>query len=60
MGGQTIFENSTHIDMRQMDSIISFSEKDKTITVQSGITWRKIQNYINQYNLSVTIMQTLQ
>jgi FAD/FMN-containing dehydrogenase len=58
MGGQTAFENSLHIDMRSFNQILDFNKKEKTITVQPGITWRAIQDYIDQHNLSVKIMQT--
>ncbi len=58
MGGQTSFENSLHIDMSKFDSILTFSQEKKEITVQTGITWRKLQEFIDPYNLSVSIMQT--
>ena len=58
MGGQTAFENSLHIDMRAFNQILDFNKKEKTLTVQPGITWRAIQDYIDPHNLSVKIMQT--
>lgn len=58
MGGQTATEQALQIDMRSFDSIVKFSQSDKEITVQTGITWRKIQEFIDPYNLSVKIMQT--
>lgn len=58
MGGQIATENSLHLDMRKFDQIISFSKAEKRITVQSGITWRKIQKFIDPHDLSVSIMQT--
>ena len=58
MGGQTATEQALQIDMRGFDSIIYFSKANKEITVQTGITWRKIQEFIDPYNLSVRIMQT--
>jgi FAD/FMN-containing dehydrogenase len=58
MGGQTATEECLHIDMRSFDSILHFNPQQKEITVQTGITWRKIQEYIDPYNLSVKIMQT--
>lgn len=58
MGGQTATEQALQIDMRSFDSIIFFSKENKEITVQAGITWRKIQEFIDPYNLSVKIMQT--
>lgn len=58
MGGQTAYENSLHIDMRSFNKVLSFDEGGKTITVQPGITWRDVQEYIDPFNLSVRIMQT--
>ncbi|MDA0782502.1 MAG: FAD-binding protein [Proteobacteria bacterium] len=58
MGGQTAYENSLHIDMRQFNKIVDFSTSDKTIRVQTGITWREIQEHIDKHDLSVKIMQT--
>lgn len=58
MGGQTILEESMNIDMRSFNKIISFSPKEKLITIQTGIRWRDIQEHIDPYNLAVQIMQT--
>lgn len=58
MGGQTASNGSIHIDMRNLNKILSFSEKDKTIFVEAGIRWCDIQQYVDQYNLSLKIMQT--
>lgn len=58
MGGQTATEQALQIDMRQFDRVLRFSQQDKEITVQAGITWRKIQSFIDPYNLSLQIMQT--
>jgi FAD/FMN-containing dehydrogenase len=58
MGGQTAYANSVHIDMRSMNHVVQLDETNKRITVQAGITWRDIQEYIDPYNLSIRIMQT--
>lgn len=58
MGGQTATEGALHIDMRKFDKIVGFSKDKKEITVQSGATWRKIQEYIDPHGLSLSIMQT--
>ncbi len=57
-GGQIAFPDSLHIDMRQFDKVLSLDDKNKLITVEAGITWRKIQEFIDPYDLSVKIMQT--
>jgi len=58
MGGQTATEHALQIDTRSFNRILNFSLADKEITVQPGITWRAIQEFIDTFNLSVKIMQT--
>jgi FAD/FMN-containing dehydrogenase len=58
MGGQIGTENALHLDMREFDEIIEFSNERREITVQTGITWRKIQEHIDPHGLSIQIMQT--
>lgn len=58
MGGQTATEQALHIDMRSFDKVVQFSKEKKEITVQAGITWRKIQEFIDPHDLSLQIMQT--
>jgi FAD/FMN-containing dehydrogenase len=58
MGGQTATDGALQIDMRHLDHIVSFSKEKKEITVQAGITWRKVLEYIDPYDLSVEIMQS--
>ena len=57
-GGQTAFENSLHLDMRQLDSVVSLDTEQRHITVKAGITWRALQEFIDPYDLAVKIMQT--
>lgn len=58
MGGQTASSGSLHIDMRKLNRVISFSKEHKTITVEAGIRWCDIQQYIDPFDLSIKIMQT--
>ncbi|MGH6628754.1 MAG: FAD-binding oxidoreductase, partial [Burkholderiales bacterium] len=58
MGGQTATEQALQLDMREFDKVVAFSKEAKEITVQTGITWRKIQDYIDPHDLSLRIMQT--
>ncbi|MDJ0834459.1 MAG: FAD-binding oxidoreductase [Gammaproteobacteria bacterium] len=57
MGGQTSFPDSLHFDMRDYDEVVAFDPETKLITVQSGITWKQVQQYIDPHNLSVSVMQ---
>jgi len=58
MGGQTATDGARQLDMRGMNRVVRFARADKEITVQPGITWRKLQEYIDPSGLSVQIMQT--
>jgi FAD/FMN-containing dehydrogenase len=58
MGGQTATEHSLHLDMRQFDRVLRFAPQDKEITVQTGITWRQIQEVIDPHDLSLQVMQS--
>ena len=57
-GGQITYPNSLHIDMRTLNKVIAFDKKNKQVTVQAGITWRDLQEFIDGHDLSVKIMQT--
>ena len=58
MGGQTAIDNGLQIDMRDYDQVVSFRPENREITVQSGMSWRELQEYIDPHDLSVKIMQT--
>ncbi|EQA51997.1 FAD-binding oxidoreductase [Leptospira kmetyi] len=58
MGGQIATEKALFIDTRGFDKILSFDPKAKLITVEPGITWRKLQEFIDPFDLSVQIKQT--
>ena len=58
MGGQTATDGALQLDMRHLDRIVRLSKETKEITVQAGITWRKVQEYIDPYDLSVLVMQS--
>ncbi|MBM9578271.1 FAD-binding oxidoreductase [Leptospira sp. 201903070] len=58
MGGQIATENALFIDTREFNRILSFDPKTRLITVEPGITWRKLQEAIDPFDLSVQIKQT--
>jgi FAD/FMN-containing dehydrogenase len=58
MGGQIATDGALFLDMRAMDRVLAFSPGEKTITVEAGITWRKIQEAVDPHGLSVKIMQS--
>jgi decaprenylphospho-beta-D-ribofuranose 2-oxidase len=57
MGGQTLYPGSISIDMTQFNRIISLDVENKILVVQSGATWREIQEYLNPHGLAVLTMQ---
>ena len=57
-GGQMAYPNGIVINMKKLNAIINLDNENKTITVQAGATWHKIQHYIDSYNLSITAMQS--
>jgi len=57
-GGQSAFEGSLNLDMTAMNQVLDFRPGQGEITVQAGITWKKIQRHIDSRDLAVKIMQT--
>jgi len=57
-GGQAAYPDSLHFDMRTFNKVLSVDVSNKQVTLQSGITWRDLQEVIDVENLSVKIMQT--
>ena len=58
MGGQVGIENGLHLDMRQMNGLISLDVANKIAVVQAGMKWRDLQEIIDKYDLSVRTMQS--
>ncbi len=57
-GGQIAYPDSIHLDMRAFNKVLTLDAAHKKVTVQSGITWRDLQEVIDTENLSIKIMQT--
>ena len=57
-GGQIAYPGGTVIDMKNFNKVIAFDLSKKCITVQSGMTWYEVQQYIDPYNLSIKTMQS--
>lgn len=58
MGGQIATENATFLDLRDFDDVLVLDVEARTIKVQTGITWRKIQETIDRHDLAVKVMQS--
>lgn len=57
-GGQTLYPGGIMLDMKKYNKILNLDEKNKLITVQSGVTWADIQSYINPYGLALKVSQS--
>ncbi|RLQ91349.1 FAD-binding oxidoreductase [Planomicrobium sp. Y74] len=57
-GGHTEYPDGILLDMKPYNKILAFDAQEKTITVQSGATWRDIQDYINPYGLALKVSQS--
>lgn len=56
--GKTTSIATTVVDLNNLNKILSLDTANKTITVQAGITWKELQEYINNYGLSLAAMQS--
>jgi FAD/FMN-containing dehydrogenase len=57
-GGQTSCDDALFIDMRTLNRILRIDAAERTITVESGATWRQIQEAVDPLDLSPAIMQS--
>ena len=57
-GGQIAEPGSLHLDMRSMNKPVLLDAQRRVIRVQAGMRWRDVQDWIDQRDLSVKIMQS--
>ena len=57
-GGQTLLDNCVSLNLKNFNNITNFDFKKKLITTQSGATWRKLIEYLDPLNLSISEMQS--
>jgi len=57
-GGQIGADHSLHLDMRGFERVLRFVPGERAITVQPGITWRRIQAVIDPHDLALQVMQS--
>ena len=58
LGGHAFSNGAVAIDLKRFDRVLSLDVPGKRITVQSGITWEKIQDTVNSSRLAVKAMQS--
>ena len=57
-GGHIACKYGNVVDITGLDAVKKLNFIAQEITVETGITWRAIQDYIAPYNLSVKVMQS--
>ncbi len=58
LGGHALHEGNIVLDMKRFQKVVSFDPQRKRITVESGITWGKIQEVIAPAGLAIQAMQS--
>src|SRR5262245_19838087 len=56
-GGQTFGDSTVQIDMLRYHRILHLDTLNRVITVQSGATWKMVQEAANAHHLAVRVMQ---
>jgi len=57
MGGHAFYEDAVILDMTSFDKVLAVDPAARTITVQSGATWREVIEEANEHGLAVEVMQ---
>jgi decaprenylphospho-beta-D-ribofuranose 2-oxidase len=57
-GGHVLYPDSVHLDMTTFNKILEVNKENKTARVQSGATWKQVQEAVNPHGLSVKVMQS--
>ena len=58
MGGQVGIRGGLHLDMRNMNKLLSLDTRLKVARVEAGMRWRDLQDILDQAGLSVKSMQS--
>lgn len=58
LGGHAFAEGAVALDLTRFQRVIALDMPGKKITVESGISWEKIQNTVNASGLAVKAMQS--
>lgn len=58
-GGQTIADKTAYrIDLSKLSRLINLDTRHKTVTVETGMTWKKLQEILAPSCLAVKVMQS--
>jgi FAD/FMN-containing dehydrogenase len=58
MGGHTFVKDGLVLDMRGFNQV-RLDKEHKILNVQTGATWKQLQLYLDQYDLAVKAMQSI-
>src|SRR5947208_16634029 len=58
LGGHAFVNGAMVLDMRQFNRVLSLDAAQKRITVESGITWDKIQEALSPSRLALKAVQS--
>lgn len=58
MGGHAASAGSLHIDMRGLNRVLEVDPVARTVRVEAGARWKDVQRVVDDFGLSVRIMQT--
>ena len=58
LGGHSFANGAVALDLKRFNRVVSLEVPGRRITVQSGITWEKIQETVNPAGLAVKAMQS--
>jgi glycolate oxidase len=50
-GSKPIGDNGILLDMKHMDNILNLNEENLVVTVEAGISWGKLNEYLSQFGL---------
>ena len=56
-GEQSIADGSIHLDMLRLNKV-KYNLKKKTVRVEAGAQWRKVQRILDKYGRAVKVMQS--
>ncbi|WP_010301182.1 FAD-binding protein [Candidatus Odyssella thessalonicensis] len=57
MGGQALLNDALQLDMMRFNKV-TYNPESKTVTVEPGATWRKVQKVLDTHGRSVKVMQS--
>lgn len=57
-GGHTYYKDSVVLDMKTFNKVLEIDKENKTIKVESGASWKDVQEAIQPYGLALKVTQS--